>query len=96
MTPEPSLFATAARYCLILAGVLGFMTIVLWVRQIKWRFAFFGYTAFTLVLAAGLINLLRTDGGNTSQLLMRWRVGLQFVAIVLIVASAWLAKSFGG
>ena len=54
MTPEPSLFATAARYCLILAGVLGFMTIVLWVRQIKWRFAFFGYTAFTLVLAAGL------------------------------------------
>lgn len=49
-----------------------------------------------LVLAAGLINLLRTDGGNTSQLLMRWRVGLQFVAIVLIVASAWLAKSFGG
>ena len=54
MTPEPSLFATAARYCLILAGVLGFMTLVLWVREIKWRFAFFGYTAFTLVLAAGL------------------------------------------
>ena len=49
-----------------------------------------------LVLAAGLVNLLRTDGGNTSQLLMRWRVGLQFVAIVLIVASAWLANSFGG
>ena len=49
-----------------------------------------------LVLVAGLINLLRTDGGNTSQLLMRWRVGLQFVAIVLIVASAWLANYFGG
>ncbi len=49
-----------------------------------------------LVLAAGLINLLRTDGGNTSQILMRWRVGLQFVAIVLIVASAWLATYFGG
>ena len=57
MTPEPSLFATAARYCLILAGVLGFMTVVLWVRQIKWRFAFFGYTAFTLLLAAGLAAL---------------------------------------
>ena len=53
------------------------------------------FLVFT-VLAAGLINLLRTDGGNTSQLLMRWRVGLQFVAIVLIVASAWLAKYFGG
>lgn len=49
-----------------------------------------------LVLVAGLINLLRTDGGNTSQILMRWRVGLQFVAIMLIVASAWLAKYFGG
>ena len=49
-----------------------------------------------VVLAAGLVNLLRTDGGNMSQILMRWRVGLQFVAIVLIVASAWLAKTFGG
>lgn len=47
-----------------------------------------------VVLAAGLLNLLRTDGGNTSQKLMRWRVGLQFFAIVLIVASAWLAKYF--
>lgn len=49
-----------------------------------------------LVLVAGLINLLRTDGANTSQMLMRWRVGLQFAAIVLIVASAWLAKQMGG
>lgn len=54
MNLDPSLFATAARYCLIFAGLLGFFTIVLWVRQVKWRFAFFGYTAFTLVLAAGL------------------------------------------
>ena len=54
MNPDPSLFSTAARYCLILAGVLGLITVVLWVRQVKWRFAFFGYTAFTLVLAAGL------------------------------------------
>lgn len=45
-----------------------------------------------LVLVAGLLNLLRTDGGNASQKLMRWRVGLQFVAILLVVASAWLAK----
>lgn len=45
------------------------------------------------VLAAGLINMLRTDGGNMSQQFMRWRVGLQFVAIVLVVASAWIAKN---
>ena len=47
-----------------------------------------------LVLVAGLLNLLRTDGANTSQKLMRWRIGLQFVAIVLVAASAWLAKYF--
>lgn len=46
------------------------------------------------VLVAGLLNLLRTDGANMSQKLMRWRVGLQFVAIVLIMTSAWLAKYF--
>jgi hypothetical protein len=46
-----------------------------------------------LVLIAGLINLVRLDGGNTSQKLMRWRVGLQFVAIVLVVASAWIGKN---
>jgi hypothetical protein len=45
-----------------------------------------------LVLTAGLLNLLRTDGSNMSQMLMRWRVGLQFAAIVLVAASAWLAK----
>lgn len=45
-----------------------------------------------LVLIAGLINLVRLDGGNTSQKLMRWRVGLQFIAIVLVVASAWIGK----
>lgn len=46
-----------------------------------------------LVLIAGLINLVRLDGGNTSQKLMRWRVGLQFIAIVLVVASAWIGKN---
>lgn len=37
------------------------------------------------VLALGLINLIRQGSGNTSQTLMRWRVGLQFVAILVIV-----------
>jgi hypothetical protein len=41
--------------------------------------------AVTLVLVLGLINMLRGGAANTSQQLMRWRVGLQFVAIVLIV-----------
>lgn len=54
---DPSLFATAARYCGILAAILGVVTVILWVRGIKWRFAFFGYTAFTVVLAFGLAAL---------------------------------------
>jgi hypothetical protein len=39
----------------------------------------------TLVLVLGLVNMLRGGASNTSQQLMRWRVGLQFAAIVLIV-----------
>ena len=44
------------------------------------------------VLVAGLFNLLRSNSANLSQKLMRWRVGLQFVAIVLVMLSAWLAR----
>jgi Hypoxia induced protein conserved region len=51
------------------------------------------YIAVLLVLGvlfAGLLNMLRTDGANMSQRLMRWRVGLQFVAIcVLMIAMYW-------
>jgi hypothetical protein len=41
--------------------------------------------AVAVVLALGLINLVRQGAGNTSQRLMRWRVGLQFLAILVIV-----------
>ena len=41
--------------------------------------------AVALVLVLGLVNMLRGGASNTSQMLMRWRVGLQFAAIVLIV-----------
>lgn len=41
--------------------------------------------AVALVLVLGFANLLRQGAGNTSQRLMRWRVGLQFLAIVVIV-----------
>jgi hypothetical protein len=44
------------------------------------------------VLIAGLLNMLRSNSANTSQLLMRWRVGLQFAAIVLVMLSAWIAR----
>jgi hypothetical protein len=41
--------------------------------------------AVAIVLALGLINLVRQGAGNRSQQLMRWRVGLQFLAIAVIV-----------
>jgi hypothetical protein len=45
--------------------------------------------AVALVLVAGLVNMLRGGSPNTSQKLMRWRVGLQFVAIVIVMAVLW-------
>jgi hypothetical protein len=45
--------------------------------------------AVALVLVLGLVNMLRQGSANTSQTLMRWRVGLQFLAIVVIVIVLW-------
>jgi hypothetical protein len=41
--------------------------------------------AVLVVLVLGLWNLVRNKSPNLSQKLMRWRVGLQFVAIVIIM-----------
>ena len=45
--------------------------------------------AVALVLVLGLVNMLRQGSANRSQTLMRWRVGLQFLAIVVIVLVLW-------
>jgi membrane-anchored protein YejM (alkaline phosphatase superfamily) len=39
--------------------------------------------AVFVVLLAGLWNMMRGTSPNLSQKLMRWRVGLQFLAIVI-------------
>lgn len=41
--------------------------------------------AVALVLFLGLVNLMRGGSPNLSQKLMRWRVGLQFLAILIII-----------
>ena len=41
--------------------------------------------AVALILLWGLWNMLRGGDSNLSQKLMRWRVGLQFLAIVIII-----------
>ena len=46
--------------------------------------------AVALALLLGLGNMMRGGSANTSQMLMRWRVGLQFVAIIVIMGVLWL------
>lgn len=45
--------------------------------------------AVTGVLFFGLFNMLRGGSSNLSQQLMRWRVGLQFLAIVIVMGVLW-------
>ena len=45
--------------------------------------------AVAVVLVLGLYNMLRGGSPNLSQTLMRWRVVLQFVAIVIIMLTVW-------
>ena len=44
------------------------------------------------VLLAGLWNMSRGASANTSQKLMRWRVALQFVAILILMLAIFLSR----
>ncbi len=48
-----------------------------------------GLDAVALVLLLGILNMFRNGPGNRSQLLMRWRVGLQFLVIILVMGSLY-------
>ena len=50
----------------------------------------FALGAVSIVLLLGLVNMLRGGSPSTSQKLMRWRVGLQFIAIIVIMGVLWL------
>jgi hypothetical protein len=45
--------------------------------------------AVAVVLFLGLINMMRGGSPNLSQKLMRWRVVLQFVAVVITMLAVW-------
>ncbi|MFM8700821.1 MAG: twin transmembrane helix small protein [Hyphomicrobiales bacterium] len=49
--------------------------------------------AVAVVLLLGLINMMRGDNPNRSQTLMRWRVLLQFAAIVIVMGVIWLKST---
>jgi hypothetical protein len=48
--------------------------------------------AVAIVLVLGLVNMMRGGSPNRSQELMRLRVLLQFVAIVVIMATIWMMR----
>lgn len=54
--------------------------------------------AVFLVLVAGIVNMYRTNpkAASTSNRLMRWRVILQFIAVVLLMAGLWWRTQRGG
>ena len=45
-----------------------------------------------LVLLAGFWNMMRGSNPNLSQKLMRWRVGLQFLAIMIAMILVYLMR----
>jgi hypothetical protein len=47
--------------------------------------------AVAVVLLLGLWNMLRGGSPGRSQTLMRWRVGLQFGAIIIIMAALYFS-----
>ena len=57
-------------------------------------FDYLGYIAVGavfVVLLMGLVNMFRGGSSNTSQKLMRWRVGLQFIAIVILMLGFYIS-----
>lgn len=57
--------------------------------EILQRLAPVAIAAVAIVLLLGLVNMMRGGSANRSQLLMRWRVLLQFGAIVLVMAALY-------
>lgn len=48
--------------------------------------------AVVVVLARGLINMMKGGSGNTSNKLMQARVLLQFIAVVLILLAVYFTQ----
>lgn len=48
--------------------------------------------AVLVVLLLGLWNMMRGGSSNTSQKLMRWRVGLQFLAIIVLMIGLYISQ----
>ena len=54
--------------------------------------SFVALGAVVVVLVLGILNMARGKSANRSQMFMRWRVILQFVAIVIMMAALYFAS----
>ena len=52
--------------------------------------------AVAVVLFLGLFNMMRGGSSGRSQTLMRWRVILQFIAIIAVMATLYIAQVYRG
>jgi len=48
--------------------------------------------AVAIVLLLGLINMMRGGSPQLSQRLMRWRVLMQFIALIVIMLTIWAMR----
>lgn len=48
--------------------------------------------AVAVILCLGLWNMMRGGSASRSQNLMRWRVGLQFLAVILLMTALWFSQ----
>lgn len=49
--------------------------------------------AVVVVLLLGLLNMMRNGAASRSQSLMRWRVGLQFIAVILVMTAFYFTSA---
>ena len=50
--------------------------------------------AVLIVLLMGLVNMMRGGSSNLSQKLMRWRVALQFLAVIIVMAGLYFGSNW--
>lgn len=53
----------------------------------------FALAAVLVILLMGLWNMMRGGDPNRSQSLMRWRVIMQFIAVVIVMGAIWVIRS---
>jgi heme/copper-type cytochrome/quinol oxidase subunit 4 len=54
--------------------------------------SFMAVAVVAVVLCLGLFNMMRGGSPNRSQTFMRWRVILQFIAIIVLMAGLWFTQ----